>query len=332
MKKVLKAGLIGCGDYLRWEIDPINSSRYFKVKSAYDLDPEKSRRVADQIGAARVDSADAIFKDEEISIVMIYTPPWARKELIRKAVDHGKHIITTKPFGTGLKAARELAGIIEDRVNCAVFYGRTGNASVEKIKEILETGEIGKLALYKEDWLHHYPTWNDWATDPEKNGGPFMDAMIHNLNKSRYLIDSPVKNVQFISENYVQDLKCNDTEFMKIDFENGASSWLFITWAADLEVFDTSGNDRVHHGILHMITDQGWYITEEEIEERRYIQAEKDGATKVWEVKPLELNRYDSFSVGLQKGRLQEADYRDALKDIEIWEKGVRRGERGEMV
>lgn len=322
-KKVLKAGLIGCGDYLRWEIDPINNSRYFKVKYTFDLDPEKSRKIADRVDAGSVDSADAIFEDEEISVVMIFTPPRERKELFKKAVDHGKHIITTKPFGASLEDARELAKIIDDRGNCAVFYGRTGNAYVEKIKEILEKGEIGRLALYKEDWLHHYPTWNDWATDPEKNGGPFMDAMIHNLNKSRYLIGSPVKNVQFISENYVQGLKCNDTEFMKIDFENGASSWLFITWAADLEVFDASGNDRVHHGILHMITDQGWYITEEEIEERRYIQAEKDGATKVWEVKPLEFTRYDSFSVNLQEGRAQEADYRDAVKDMEIWERGA---------
>ncbi len=106
---------------------------------------------------------------------------------------------------------------------------------------------------------------------------------------------------------------------MKIDFENGASSWLFITWAADLEVFDISANNRVHHGILHMITDQGWYITEKEIEKRRYIQAEKGAATKIWEVHPLEFTPYDSFSLNLQHGRAQEADYRDAVRDMEIW-------------
>jgi len=30
---------------------------------------------------------------------------------------------------------------------------------------------------------------------------------------------------------------------MKINFENGASSWLFITWAADLEVYDKTGSE-----------------------------------------------------------------------------------------
>jgi predicted dehydrogenase len=320
MKQVLNAGLIGCGDYLRWEIDEINDSKYFKVKSTYDLDSEKSCKIAEQVDAQCVESADEIFDDEEISIVMVFTPPWAREELFRKAVEKGKHIISTKPFGTNLEDARKLQNIIQDSVNCSVFYGRTGNASVEQIKKILDSGEIGKLALYKEDWLHHYPVWNDWATDPEKNGGPFMDAMIHNLNKSRYLIDSPVKNIEFTSENYAQELKCNDTEFMKVDFESGASSWLFITWAADLEVFDPGGNDRVHYGLLHMITDEGWYITEEEKENRMYIKAVKEKAAEIWEVKPLEFTRYDTFSVSLQEGKKQPADYRDALRDMEIME------------
>jgi predicted dehydrogenase len=323
MTKILKAGLIGCGDYLRWEIDEINNSRYFKVKSTFDLDEMKSKSIAKKINAKAVESADSIFEDEEISIVMIFTPPWARKELFRKAVDKGKHIITTKPFGSNFQDSKDLAEIVQAKVNCAVFYGRSGNANVEQIKRILGSGEIGKLALYKEDWLHHYPLWNDWATDPEKNGGPFMDAMVHNLNKSRYLMGSPVKKVEFISANYAQNLKCNDTEFMKIDFENGSSSWLFITWAADLEVFDPTGNDRVHYGILHMITDKGWYITEEEMDGIPIIKAVKESEVKTWEVEPLEYTRYDSFSVNLQAGKVQEFDYRDALKDMEIMEESL---------
>jgi len=49
-------------------------------------------------------------------------------------------------------------------------------------------GELGRLALYKRDWVHASPKWNAWATDPVKNGGPFMDAMIHNLNAARFLM------------------------------------------------------------------------------------------------------------------------------------------------
>ena len=324
MADLLKAGLIGCGDFLRWEMDDLNSNRYLRVKSTFDLDPSRSRRIAGKIKADPVGRVDEIFKDPEIQVVLIFTPPWARKELFSQAVSAGKHIITTKPFGSNLKDAETLFGMVKGRVNCAVFYGRSGNASVEMIKKILGSGEIGHLALYKEDWLHHYPVWNDWATDPEKNGGPFMDAMVHNLNKARYLIGSRVKDIHYFSDNFAQSLKCRDTEFMKLDFENGASSYLFITWAADLEVFDLTGNDRVHYGIQQLITNRGWYITEEEEDGNPLIQAVKEKEIKTWQVDPLPLTKYDQFSIHLQEGMAQPFDAGDAIIDMQIMDAAVK--------
>ena len=321
MKKELKAAMIGCGDYLRWEIDNLNNSKFLKVKYTYDLDPVKSRTIAGKIGAQPVESDDVIFNDPEIDVVMVFTPPWIRIDLFQKAADRGKHIITTKPLAPNVKDAEKLFSIVDGKVNCAVFYGRTGNASVEKIKDILDGGEIGSLALYKEDWLHHYPTWNDWATDPEKNGGPFMDAMVHNLNKSIYLIGSGVKSISYFSDNFAQSLKCNDTEFMKVNFENGACSYLFITWAADLEVYDPTGNDREHYGILHMITNKGWYITEEETDEGPVIRAKKEDRIREWAVDPLPHTSYDEVSLNIQEGMPQKFDISLALNDIRIMEK-----------
>ena len=324
MAEQLKAGLIGCGDYLRWEINDLNSNRYLRVKSTFDLDQRKSRTIAGKINAKPVERAGEIFDDPEITVVMIFTPPWARKELFRQAVGSGKHVITTKPFGASLRDAEELYGMVQGRVDCAVFYSRTGKASVEMIKKILNSGEIGPLALYKEDWLHHYPVWNDWATDQERNGGPFMDAMVHNLNKARYLTGSPVKNIHYFSDNLVQSLKCRDTEFMKLDFENGAVSYLFITWAADLEVFDPTGNDRVHYGIQQLITRDGWYITEEQQDDRPFIMAVKEKEVKTWDVDPLIHTKYDLFSIHLQQGLAQPADASDALIDMQIMDKAVK--------
>jgi len=320
MNKVLKAGLIGCGDYLRWEIDKLNSSKFFKLKYTFDLDRLKSEKIAAQVDAQAVDSDDVIFNDPEIEIVLIFTPPWVRKDLFKRAADKGKNIITTKPLAPNLADAQTLLDLVEGKVACAVFYGRVGDAGVEKLKEVLDSGVIGHLALYKEDWFHHYPQWNDWATDPEKNGGPFMDAMVHNLNKSKYLINSKVKSVNYFSDNYAQSLKCNDTEFMKLNFENGASSYLFITWAGDLEVFSLDGNEREHYGLIHLITNEGWYITEEETENGNVIRAKKEAEVKEWKIEPLENTPYDEVSLSIQNGEAQKYDISLALSDVEIME------------
>ena len=80
------------------------------------------------------------------------------------------------------------------KVRRGVLYGRSGDGFACMARQALASGEIGTLALYRHDWLHHYPQWNTWALDPAKNGGPFMDAMIHNLNLARYLMARPMRS------------------------------------------------------------------------------------------------------------------------------------------
>ena len=324
MAEIKKAALIGCGDFLRWLIDSLNESKILKVVKTFDLNRKKSEHRASQLGAKAVDSVDDIFNDSGIDVVLIFTPPWARKELFEKAVKSGKHIITTKPLAPNADDAQKLADIVRGKVKCGVNYGRTGNASVEMLKKIFDSGEIGNIALYKEDWLHHFPTWNDWATDPAKNGGPFMDAMVHNLNKARYLMGRKEVAVTYSSDNHAQSLKCNDTEYMKLDFEGNASAHLFITWAADLDVYDLSGNDREHYGITHYITDQGWYVEEIEKDGEEYIKAHKNGEVKEWKVDSLPYTPWDQFIVDIESGKNPEPDIQMALEDIILMEKAVK--------
>ena len=312
--------MIGCGDYVRWLIDDLNGSKRFSVSYTYDLDRNRSEKRAGELNAVAVESAEVIWNDPEVDIVLIFTPPWVRIGLFESAVRAGKHIITTKPLAPNLDDALRLREIVGNSVECAVFYGRTGNAAVEKLKQIFESGEIGRLALYKEEWFHHYPQWNDWATDPEKNGGPFMDAMIHNLNKAVYLTGDKVADFSFISENHAQELKCNDTEFLKVDFRGGASAYLFITWAADLEVYSLTGNEREHIGISHMITDRGWYVSEVKENGKSRIRAKKEGEVKEWDIEPLPHTPFDDFVLSMEAGTGQNSSLEMAVNDIMVLE------------
>ncbi len=111
---------------------------------------------------------------------------------------------------------------------------------------------------------------------------------------------------------------------MKLDFENGASAFLFITWAADLEVFDPTGNDRVHYGILQLITSTGWYISEEEQDGKPIIRAVKEKEVKTWAVAALPHTKYDVFSLSLQERKPQAADAGDALIDMQVMDAAVK--------
>lgn len=315
-----KIAILGCGDYLRWEHENIRRSKRVRVKLLYDPATERAEHYAEFFDARVAPSSDAIFADEEVSVVLIFTPPHVRKDLVKQAVKSGKHIITVKPLAPTLEEATGIVMSVREPLNCAVFYRRTGNAQIETLKKVFDSGEIGRLALFREDWLHHYPTWNRWALEPEKNGGPFMDAMIHNLNIARYLASCEAGSVCFFSDSLAHDLPCSDTDCMKVNFKDGAAAYLFITWAADLEIYDPSKNDREHIDIFYMVSDQGWHVTLEGNE----VRATREGKVKTWPVEPLARTPYDDFVEALESGTEQPCSLVDAWRDIAILEQGMR--------
>jgi predicted dehydrogenase len=315
----MKVGIIGCGDYLRRQMETIGASRRIEIKSLYDIDAEKAGRYARLFGTESVSSSKAIFSDKEIDILLLFTPPWARKGYFLQAVEQGKHVIMPKPLAVDLNEATAMINAVQDRVHCAVFYRRTGNALYETLKQIFSSGEIGNLSLYSEQWLHHFPQWNTWATDPEKNRGPFMDAMIHTLNIARYLMEGEVTSFCFFSDNHAQQLRCNDTEFLKVNFSDGGAAHLLITWAADLEVYDPKVNEREFILTCQMITDRGWYVREVRKENGTHtIEARKEKTAKTWPLLPLQATAYDEFVETIDQGRNQRFDLKDAWKDVKI--------------
>ncbi len=318
MSETYKIGILGCGDFLRWQAGSMLKSEKIEVAALFDPDKSRAEKYAEKLGGKAVDSEDAIFNDDTIDIVCLFVPPWLRRAQVEKAVETGKHIITTKPLAPSIEDAEAICKAVDGKVKFGVLYCRTENAPVETCKRIFDSGEIGKLALYKQDWLHHYPSWNNWALDPEKNGGPFMDAMIHNLNIARYLMARPVENYTLFAENLAHpDLKCSDTDLMKVSFADKGSANLFITWAADLAVYSNEGNDREHIDIKYMITDKGWRITEEDGK----VIASRLGETKTWPIEGLSQRVYDRFADAVANDGpipVDMADATEACDDIKM--------------
>ena len=330
MNKTLGLGILGCGDFLRLNCDELKASRLVHVAALFDPDRPRAERYAAELGGRALDNASAVVADPEVQVLLIFSPPWVRAGLFTEAAQAGKPILTTKPLApdtiscAAIQAAAQAGGI-----PCGVIYNRTGNAAVQALKRLFVSGEVGRLALYRQDWIHHYPQWNAWAIDPKKNGGPFMDAMIHNLNIARHLMGREPSRVAFFSDNLSHpQLPCADTEAMKVDFDGNGTGLLFITWAADLAVHSTAGNDREHIDLFYCVTDQGWRVTlEDQPGGGQVIAASRRGERKQWPVPPFSSTVYDEFAAHLQQGTAwpeRLPDLREAAMDIQLITQGTK--------
>lgn len=323
----LRLAILGCGDFLRCERDSLTNSKNVRCVSFYDPDTSRAKHYAQELGGQAVDSPEAIFTDNQIDAVALFVPPWVRKDLFSQAAKAGKHILCTKPLAPTSEDCQTMMNAAKTSgIKAGVIYSRTEDAFMESFKELLDDGRFGRLALYRQDWIHAHPKWNNWATDPEKNGGPFMDAMIHNLNAACYLMDRPIKNKTFFSDRLAHpQLACADTEAMIVHYTGGGVANLFITWAADLATYNTDGNNREHIDLFYLVTDQGWRLTRVYRKDGAYIIASREGEEQAIPVKPIERTHYDAFAAHIEGDAFPRtlADLDAASRDISLIRSGM---------
>jgi predicted dehydrogenase len=315
--KVYRAGLLGAGDFARIQTPILQKSQRVRVEAVYDPNPEAARTAAERLGARVVDSAQALFRDASLDLALIFTPPFTRRELVEAAVAASKRIITTKPLAPNLDDARAIVEATRG-TPCLVIYKRTGNAQVQSLKRVLDSGEVGELGLYRHDWIHHYPYWSPWSLDPKKNGGPLVDAMIHNVNAARFLAGRDVLAYGYHGYRVSHSFEVCDAELLVLDFEGGATAHLSINWAADLAIYDTKANDRERIDINYVVTRKGWLLRFEARDGRPMISATRDGQVRLYPVVAPPQTLYDRWAEDVESGRPVETSVAEAYGDLEL--------------
>ena len=138
------------------------------------------------------DPAEVLGSD--VDIALIITPPKTHSNLIRMALEHGKHIVVEKPAASTACEAQQLSDLARKRgllLMCAPFVqlAPTFRALWSRIRN----GAIGKLHSARGLYGNAGSTWARWYHDGSI--GPLAEVGIYNL-KSLTSVLGPVVEVQ----------------------------------------------------------------------------------------------------------------------------------------
>jgi predicted dehydrogenase len=151
-------GLVGCGDIARsWHL-PAYAEYGVDVVGVYDPAPEATEGIQERFPFVRrvFRSLDELLADDEIEIVDVATRPDVRPELIRRAIDAGKHVLAQKPLALEVDAARSLVEEAEDRgVKVAVNQNGRWSPPWRIATLLIEQGAIGQVVAVTH--LHDRP-------------------------------------------------------------------------------------------------------------------------------------------------------------------------------
>jgi predicted dehydrogenase len=141
-------GIIGCGDIARsWHL-PAYAQYDVHVVGVYDPAAEATDGIRDRFPFVRrvFPSLDELLADEEIEIVDIATRPDVRPELIRRALEAGKHVLAQKPLALHVPAARRLVEEAEERgLRVAVNQNGRWSPPWRIATLLIEQGAIGDV-------------------------------------------------------------------------------------------------------------------------------------------------------------------------------------------
>jgi predicted dehydrogenase len=236
--------MIGTGMVARTHLLAIRDVRLpARLVGVMARNPDRAARFAAE--ATETLSADVevypdiatICRDTRVDVVLVLTPPDARRSLIEPLASASKAILLEKPVGRTLDEAEAIVTLCEEaEVPLGiVFQHRMREASIAA-KTLVDSGTLGALGLAE----IAVPWWRDQAyydepgrgTFARDGGGVLISQAIHTIDLALTLT-GPVAEVRAMTgTTRLHRMEAEDMAVVGLRFANGALGWLTATTAA----------------------------------------------------------------------------------------------------
>ncbi len=197
--------------------------------SCWDDNEARGKAAAEAYGMRYTPHVEDVLDDPDIQGVIITTETNRHAEMAVAAAAAGKHILCQKPMALTLEDCDLMADAAEKAgVKFVMAYQMRHDPSNQKIKELVESGVLGRISLlrrrhcipvlFSDDFVNG-PT--HWHIEPEKNMGMFMDDASHATDFIHWIMGRPASVMAEI-ENTVTDVAPDDTGVAIYRYASGA--------------------------------------------------------------------------------------------------------------
>jgi predicted dehydrogenase len=251
---VFKWGLVGAGDIARKRVAPaLRDSPRCDLVAVSRGRPELAESFATAFEVPRWYAHwEELLTDPEIDGVYLATPVHLHAAQAVAAAEAGKHVLCEKPMAMDVgECDRMIAACRTNHVKLGVAYYRHFYPAIERIKNIIASGEIGEAVLAQ---INAFELFNPQPDQPrywlmkraQAGGGPMFDFGCHRLEVLIHVFGA-VRQASGMIANVVFDREVEDTAVALLQFERGPCATLTVTHAAiepkdTFEVFGTRGS------------------------------------------------------------------------------------------
>jgi len=223
VKKKLKIGIIGCGHWGPNHVRNFSSFPDSEVAWVSDLNEERLKFIRDSYPGIRVskDYRD-IIADPLVDAVVISTPTSTHYQIVKDSLAAGKNVLCEKPLTLRSWESEELVRLAEEkRKTLMVGHVFLYNIGVQKLKEYINSGSIGKIYYLHSTRVNLGPIRNDVNA--------VWDLASHDISIFCYLFDKFPEKVSANGNCFLRD-NIEDVAFVSLMFSGGVLANAHVSW------------------------------------------------------------------------------------------------------
>lgn len=237
----LKIAVIGCGSIAKHRHLPeYAANEHVEITAVCDIVGARAEEAASKYQAEAYTDYKELLKRDDIDAVSVCLPNYLHAPVSVDALNAGKHVLCEKPMATSAEEADQMIEAANrNGKKLMIGHNQRFVTSHQKAKELIASGEIGKVYSFRTTFGHGGP--EGWSADGKeswffKKEEAFIGAMgdlgVHKADLVRYLLqDEFVEVGAFVETSAKENADVDDNATLILKSEKGTIGTLAASWA-----------------------------------------------------------------------------------------------------
>lgn len=194
-----------------------------------DISDERTSKASKMYPSAHIyRNIDEVLLNKNISTIVIATPVSTHYEIAKKALNSGKDVLVGKPLTKTTSEAMDLLEIAnKNNLVLGVDHTFLFTGAVRKIKEIVDSGEIGEI-IYIDSVRINLGIF-------QQDVNVLYDLAPHDLSIACHLINEEPSHVRAIGTKHGAG-NYEYLAYLHLDYENGRTAHFHLNWLSPVKI------------------------------------------------------------------------------------------------
>lgn len=181
---MLNVAVIGLGNMGKHHVRTYSEIDKVKLAAITDINEAKGKAVAEKYGCKFYKDYNEMFDKESIDLVSVVVPTKFHEKVAIDVIEKGVNLLVEKPIADTIKGAENIIKKAKEKnVKLAVGHIERFNPAVQRFKEIISEGRLGKITSIIARRVGLFP--------PQiKDANVVIDLAVHDIDVINYLVGS----------------------------------------------------------------------------------------------------------------------------------------------